>query len=160
MGVAGSGKTTIGTQLARALGSPYLEGDSFHAPEAIAKMRAGQPLTDEDRWPWLDRIGAAMHSEIAAHGIAVAACSALKRRYRDRLRQTIGQPVRFVYLEAGRDELSRRLAARHGHFMPSSLIPSQLEALEPPTPDEQVLTLDAQQPPVALADQIQAWLKA
>ncbi len=159
MGVTGSGKTTVGTQLASALNCPYLEGDTFHAPEAIAKMRAGQPLNDDDRWPWLDRIGAASRGEIAAHGVAVVACSALKRRYRDRLRQSIGGPVRFVYLEVAADELCRRLAERQGHFMPSSLIPSQLETLERPAPDEHVFTLNAQQPPAVLADRIQAWLK-
>jgi gluconokinase len=158
MGVTGSGKTTLGMELVRDLGCPYLEGDDFHASEAIAKMRASEPLSDGDRWPWLDRIGRAARDEIAAHGLVVAACSALKRRYRDRLRETIGWPVRFVLLDAGREELCRRLAERKGHFMPASLIPSQLETLERPAADEHVLTLDAQQPPTVLRDRTLGWL--
>jgi len=160
MGVAGSGKSTLGGQLAAAIGCPFLEGDAFHAPEAIEKMRAGEPLTDDDRWPWLDRVGRGVADAVAGSGLAVAACSALKRSYRDRLRRTIGIPVLFVLLEAGQEELKRRLSSRPGHYMPAGLLPSQLDTLEPPGSDEQVLTLDGEQPPAALRDAVLAALSA
>jgi gluconokinase len=154
MGVAGSGKSTLGSLLAHAIACPFLEGDDFHAPEAIAKMRSGEPLTDEDRWPWLDRIGADLRLAVGSSGVAVAACSALKRAYRDRLRQAIGFAVQFVLLEAGRDELRRRLTDRTGHYMPAGLLASQIDALEPPERDEPVIRLDAQQPPDVLCEQV------
>jgi gluconokinase len=154
MGVAGSGKSTLGAELSRAIACPFLEGDDFHAPEAIAKMRAGIPLTDNDRWPWLDRIGASIKIAVADNGIGIVSCSALKRSYRDRLRQIIGFPVLFVLLEAGHDELQRRLSSRVGHYMPAGLLASQIDTLEPPDRDEPVLRLDGQQPPAALRDQV------
>ena len=121
MGVSGSGKSTLGQELAGAIACPYLEGDDFHTPEAIAKMRAGEPLSDADRWPWRDRIGHCAAVAIADHGVVVAACSALKRSYRDRLRESIPAPVRFVLLEGNREELARRIAIRPGHYMPAGL---------------------------------------
>jgi len=159
MGVSGSGKSTLGAEIAHTIGCPFLEGDSFHASEAIAKMRAGTPLTDGDRCPWLDRIGRAVETEINRHGIAVAACSALRKVYRDRLRDAITAPVRFVLLDVDREELTQRLNSRAGHYMPASLLSSQLETLERPEPDETVLTLDARLPPTLLAEQALAWLK-
>src|SRR5215468_10171877 len=93
MGVAGSGKSTLGTALATQIGCPFLEGDDFHSPQAVERMRAGIPLTDEDRWPWLDRLGRAISDQVVAHRIAIAACSALKKVYRDRLRAAIAAPV-------------------------------------------------------------------
>ena len=156
MGVSGSGKSTVGAQLALALDCPFLDGDSFHTPTAIAKMRSGQPLTDDDRWPWLDRIGAAVDAAIAEHSIAVVACSALRRVYRERLRQRIGAPICFVLLDVEQQELLRRLSSRSGHYMPPSLIASQLETLERPAPGEAVITLDARQAPADLCDQILA----
>lgn len=158
MGVSGSGKSTLGKELASALSLPFLEGDEFHTPEAIAKMRAAVPLTDDDRWPWLDSLGRAIGAAVADAGVAVAACSALKRTYRDRLRKTIGAPVCFVLLDGERDELWRRLSNRTGHFMPDRLLSSQLDTLERPQADESAMTLDAGRPPGALREQVITWL--
>lgn len=158
MGVSGSGKSTLGTALARELGCAFLEGDDFHAPEAVAKMRAGIPLTDADRWPWLDRLGTAMAGRVAAEGIAVAACSALRRVYRDRLRAAIEAPVGFALLAAEPEELLRRLTSRTHHYMPASLLTSQLNTLEPPQPDELAITIDARHPVSLACEQILAWL--
>jgi gluconokinase len=158
MGVSGSGKSTLGAALARAIDCPFLEGDDFHAPEAVAKMHAGIPLTDDDRWPWLDRLGRAIGAEVARHGIAVASCSALKRAYRDCLRQAIPTPVGFVLTDADREELLRRLTARTHHYMPPSLLTSQLDTLERPQPDERAITLDASRPVAVLCEQTVAWL--
>src|SRR5512138_1339879 len=127
MGVSGSGKSTVAAALAGAIGWPFLEGDEFHSPESIERMKKGIPLTDDDRWPWLDRLGRALGATVASHGIAVASCSALKRAYRDRLRETIAVPVCFALLEASREELLHRLTGRSGHFMPPSLLTSQLD---------------------------------
>jgi gluconokinase len=118
MGVSGSGKSTLGALLARELDCPFLEGDDFHDTSSVAKMRAGQPLVDDDRWPWLDRLGLAVGEVLASQGRVVAACSALRRGYRERLRAAIGAPTRFVLLDASRDELLRRLEDRSGHYMP------------------------------------------
>lgn len=159
MGVSGSGKSTLGAALARELHCPFLEGDDFHAPESVAKMRAGIPLTDDDRWPWLDRLGHALGVEVARHEIAVATCSALKRTYRDRLRAVIPPPVSFVLPDVAADELLRRMTARTDHYMPPSLLSSQLATLEPLQPDELAITLDARQPPAALCAQTVEWLK-
>ena len=135
MGVAGTGKTTIGPLLAAQLGVPYAEGDDFHPEANVAKMAAGVPLTDEDRWPWLRRIGAWMSAEIAAGRSAVVTCSALRRSYRDLLRE--GRPeVVFCHLTADPDVMGERVSHRTDHYMPSSLLPSQLATLEPLQPDE------------------------
>lgn len=158
MGVSGCGKSTLGLLLAEALGCPFLEGDDFHAPEAIAKMRGGEPLGDEDRWPWLERIGAAAAGALAEHGAAVAACSALRRRYRDRLRAAIGGPVRFVLLENSRERLLARLASRTSHFMPASLLDSQLATLERPDADEDATALVTEEPAERLRDLVLAQL--
>jgi gluconokinase len=158
MGVAGSGKSTLGAALAQALTCPFMEGDDFHTPEAIARMRAGIPLTDDDRWPWLDRLGCAISDEIVRDGIAVATCSALKRAYRDRLREVIPARVSFVLMDAHPEELSRRLTTRKNHYMPASLLVSQLDTLERPQPDEAAIALDARRPPAVLCEQILAWL--
>jgi len=154
MGVSGSGKSTLGAELARLIGCSFLDGDSFHSPEAIAKMRSGEPLTDADRWPWLDSLAHAVDGEIAKDKITVAACSALRKIYRDRLRDRIGAPTCFVLLDVGQEELLRRLSNRSGHYMPPSLLASQLDTLERPTPGEAVITLNAGQPPADLCDQI------
>jgi len=111
MGVSGSGKSTLAAALAGAIHCPFLEGDEFHSPEAVRKMGAGTPLTDDDRWPWLERLGRAIATAAASDGVAVASCSALKRIYRDRLRQSIAVPVYFVLLEPSRETSRRRLAA-------------------------------------------------
>ena len=142
MGVSGSGKSTIGAALASRLGCRFLEGDSFHSAENVAKMRAGHALDDADRWPWLDRVAASLDDAAKADGMAIAACSALKRIYRDRLTQMAGIPLLFVFLDTtDEDELSRRLVHRSGHYMPTSLLASQLETLEKPQPDERAITL-------------------
>jgi gluconokinase len=160
MGVSGSGKSTLGALLARRLDCLFLEGDDFHDERAVAKMSAGQPLDDDDRWPWLDRLGLAVGEAVASGGRVVAACSALKRGYRERLRAAIAAPTRFVLLDAGHAELLRRLNRRSGHYMPASLLDSQLATLERPGADEAVFTLDAAVAPERLCDLAQAWLDA
>jgi gluconokinase len=130
MGVSGSGKSTIGAALAAALGWPLIEGDDLHPPANVAKMASGIPLTDEDRWPWLDRIVVELRRIIASEGNAVLACSALKQSYRDRLAQA--GDIRFVYLRGDRQTIAARLAARRHRFMPATLLDSQFAALEAP----------------------------
>jgi gluconokinase len=152
-GVSGSGKTTVGRLLADRLGWPFADGDSFHPAANVAKMAAGIPLTDDDRWPWLAAIGAWMDARIAVGGSGVVACSALKRRYRDVLRR--GRPeVRLVFLAVSRDEDLARLRARSGHFFPAALMDSQFSDLEPPGPDEGALVLAARESPDELVEQI------
>lgn len=131
MGVSGVGKTVVGEGLAGALDVPFGEGDFFHPPANIARMAAGEPLDDADRAPWLDRVA----GWLAAHPAGVVACSALKRAYRDRLR-VAAPDARFVLLEVAPDLLRQRLGARPGHFMPATLLASQLATLEPLGPDE------------------------
>jgi gluconokinase len=160
MGVSGCGKSTFGAMLADALHCSFIEGDRFHSAANVAKMHAGQPLSDEDRWPWLEALGAAAASTIAAEGRVVMACSALKRVYRERLATTIAAPTAFLLLDVAADELNRRLIARHGHFMPASLLESQLQTLERPGLDECALTVVADVPFRTLLsnDEIQAFL--
>jgi gluconokinase len=139
-GVSGSGKTTVGVRLAARLNWPFADGDSFHSAANIAKMMAGIPLTDADRWPWLRAIGAWMDERIARGEPAVLACSALKRAYRDELLG--GRPeARMIFLGVDRDEVARHLAARHGHFFPAQLLDTQFAALEPPQPGETAVTV-------------------
>jgi len=154
MGVSGCGKSSLGMALAEAEGWPFLEGDTLHPPANIARMRAGQPLSDADRAPWLAAIADWMAPRLGKGHSVVAACSALRRRYRDRLRQA--GPVRFVYLQVPRGELERRLRDRV-HFMPPSLLDSQLATLEEPGPDEDALTLTPG-PPAAMLARIRQWL--
>jgi gluconokinase len=135
-GVSGSGKTTVSALLAKRLQWRFADGDSFHLAAAVQKMRAGIPLTDADRWPWLRAIAAWMDERITQGESVVLCCSALKRAYRDFLLD--GRPeARMVFLAVDRDLLARRLADRHGHFFPPQLLKSQLDAVEPPQPDEQ-----------------------
>ncbi len=132
MGVSGSGKTTIGRAVAERLDAPFIEGDDFHPSANRRRLRAGIPLTDADRWPWLDRVADAV---VRAHGsnqLVVAACSALKKSYRDHLRNRIDHEVVFVYLRGSFDLISRRLETRSGHFMPADLLHSQFSDLEEP----------------------------
>ena len=131
MGVCGSGKTTTGKALAESLGWPFFDGDDFHPEANVAKMAAGQPLTDVDRWPWIDRIADAMRGVLDRGGSAVFACSALKSTHRQQM-QRAGD-VRVVFLNGDAETIGRRLAARTQHFMPVSLLPSQFAALEAPT---------------------------
>jgi gluconokinase len=139
-GVSGSGKTTVGALLAGRLGWIFADADDFHPAANVAKMRAGIPLTDADRWPWLNAIAAWMDEHIARGESAVVTCSALRRRYRDVLLARRPE-ARLVFLCVDRELLERRLAARHGHFFPQRLLDSQLAALEPVAPDENAVTV-------------------
>ncbi len=137
MGVSGSGNTTVGSLLAGRLGWTYAEADDFHPAANVAKMHAGHPLTDEDRRPWLDAIGAWIDKTTADGAPAVVTCSGLKRSYRDRLRA--GRPnVVVIFLDIDPDTARRRLAARQGHFFPPELLASQVRDLEVPSPEEEV----------------------
>ncbi len=158
MGVSGSGKTTIAVPLAERLGWPFMEGDDLHPPANVAKMHSGRALDDDDRWPWLDAIAAWIDQRLAGHEPGVITCSALKRAYRDRI---IGarRGVRLVFLHADRALLAERLAHRTGHFMPSSLLDSQIATLEPPTPDEHPLSVDLGPPPEQVVSKIIAQLR-
>ncbi len=144
MGVAGSGKTSVGEGLARRLGVPFLEGDRFHPPASVEKMRSGNPLDDADRQPWLESMAAALAEARRMHG-AVLACSALRRRYRDLLRGACPE-LRIVFLSGTPAEIAPRLAARKGHYMPASLLDSQFETLEPPAADEPHARVGVDQP--------------
>ena len=146
MGVAGSGKTTVGQALAAELGVEYAEADDFHPKSNIAKMSAGTPLTDADRTPWLRAIAAWIHTHQTSGG--VVSSSALKRTYRDTLRAD--NDVWFLHLTGPADVIAERISARTAHFMPASLLNSQLADLEPLTPDEHGHTADLRQPPSAI----------
>ena len=159
MGVSGSGKSTLSSRLGERLGCPVLEGDSYHSAENVAKMQAGHALTDADRWPWLDRLGAAIGDAARTGGVAVAACSALKRVYRERLETAAAMPLHFVLLDTGAAEIERRMESRAGHYMPSSLLASQLATLERPGPDERAITLDASRAPDDLSVAVLDWVE-
>jgi gluconokinase len=139
-GVSGAGKTTVGKLLARELGWRFLEADDFHPATNIKKMRSGHPLTDEDRWPWLERLRQRIGDSLAAGQNAVLACSALKRVYRDRLR--VSDEVKFVFLRGDYARVEKQLRSRHGHFMDPALLRSQFDDLEEPQRDENVLTIE------------------
>jgi gluconokinase len=158
MGVSGSGKTTLGMRLAKRLHTPFIEGDELHPTANVEKMRAGIPLSDADRWPWLDALACAYAAATVSQPLAVGSCSALRRAYRDRLREGIPVPVRFIFLELGRADLERRLLHRPGHYMPVALLDSQLAALERPGVDEGALALDGTRPVEELLAAIVAWI--
>lgn len=153
MGVCGSGKTTVGEALAVRLGVPFRDADEFHPPANVAKMSAGHPLTDDDRWPWLDAIGTAIRSAPSDEPVVVS-CSALKRAYRARIQAAAGRAVQFVHLTGPHALLAARMAARKGHFMPPSLLDSQLATLEPPARDERALTVSIDQPVDAIVSDV------
>ncbi|MEY4762214.1 MAG: hypothetical protein RLZZ200_2070 [Pseudomonadota bacterium] len=153
MGVSGCGKTTLARALSERLGTAFVEGDLLHPPANVAKMTAGIPLDDEDRQPFLEAVGDALQ---AGGPGSVAACSALKRRYRDLLRSRAGA-IRFVLPLMDRAALAARMASRQDHFMPASLLDSQLATLEIPTPEEQAICIDGSLPPT---DQVEAVLAA
>jgi gluconokinase len=155
MGVSGAGKSTIARRLADELGWDFAEGDELHPAANVAKMAAGEPLTDADREPWLAAVGGWIDAEISAGRHGVITCSALKRSYRDLLRRP---EVLFVYLAVPRTELERRLHNRRGHYMPVSLLASQLETLEPPAADESALTVVADGDPAGNVELIRARL--
>lgn len=148
MGVASCGKTTIGEALAKRLGAPFTEGDKLHAPVSVAKMSAGIPLTDEDRWPWLAKVGEALRGT-EGH---VVSCSALKKKYRQAIAASAQRSVKFIHLHGSREVLTQRISARKGHFMPASLLDNQLATLEIPGSDEQAITIDIDQPVEVILD--------
>ncbi|MET9152530.1 gluconokinase [Streptomyces griseoflavus] len=151
MGVTGTGKTTIGVLLAARLGVPYAEGDDFHAPAAVAKMSSGVPLTDADREPWLDRIGAWARGRAGLGGVISG--SALHRAYRDRVRAAAPGIV-FAHLTGDRGLIEERLARRQGHFMRRELLDSQLAELQPLEPDEAGVTVDVSGTPEEITDRV------
>jgi gluconokinase len=142
MGVSGCGKTTIGEALAQHFDVPFIEGDALHPIANVQKMRGGTPLNDDDRWPWLDEIGHQLKAKTDSARGAVATCSSLKAVYRERLRQTAGTNLRFVFLNCSRPVLEARMAARKDHFMPPSLLASQLATLEDPGGEAGVAIVD------------------
>jgi gluconokinase len=151
MGVSGSGKSTVAGILAGQLGWDLEEGDDLHPAANVAKMAAGQPLDDEDRWPWLAAVASWITEHTTAGIPGIITCSALKRIYRDRLR---GDNVVFVHLAGSKDQIGRRLSARLDHYMPASLLNSQIATLEPPGPDENVLVVDVGRAPAEEAAEI------
>ncbi|GAA3337709.1 gluconokinase [Curtobacterium pusillum] len=144
MGVSGSGKSTVAAMVAEQLGWDFAEGDAMHPQANVDKMHAGTPLTDEDRWPWLDVIAAWIRSHLDAGTPGVVTCSALKRSYRDVLR---APGVVFVHVAGSGDLIEDRMSQRTGHYMPTSLLASQLATLEPPQPDEAHVTIAADRTP-------------
>jgi gluconokinase len=158
MGVSGSGKSTIADRLAARLGWRYEDGDRFHPPANVAKMSAGQPLTDQDRGPWLQAIADEIDRLAAAGQRVVVACSALKRAYRNILVHG-RDDVRIVFLNGTQDLIAERLAARKGHFMPPGLLASQFKTLEPPQPSERPITVSIDAPVEAIVDDIINQLK-
>jgi gluconokinase len=165
MGVAGCGKSEVGQRVAAQLGVPLIEGDAFHPPASVAKMREGVPLTDDDRAGWLDLLG----KQLANSAGAVLACSALRRSYRDKLRQALLQasalqspsaaPLHFLFLNIDEPTAQARVAARAAHFYPASLVASQFATLEDPAGEAQVLIVDATLSPQAIAERAVAWVR-
>ena len=149
MGVASCGKTTIGEALAEKLNAPFIEGDRLHGEANVAKMAGGTPLTDDNRWPWLARVGEALQGPSGK----IASCSALKKSYRKAIEAAAKRPVFFIHLHGSRDVLAERISKRKGHFMPATLLDSQLATLEMPSADESAVTIDIDQKPKAIIDQ-------
>jgi gluconokinase len=156
-GVSGAGKTTIGRLLAEQLGWRFYEADDFHPRANIEKMRSGFPLTDDDRWPWLEWLRQQIERSLAARENAVLACSALKRAYRDRVR--VSGAVKFVFLRGDYALVEKQLRSRHGHFMNATLLQSQFDDLEEPQPDEHAVTIQLGRTPEEIVDRIRAKLR-
>jgi gluconokinase len=154
MGVASCGKTSVGELLAEKLNAHFIEGDRLHPATNVAKMSAGNALTDNDRWPWLAAVG----ESLAGREASVASCSALKRVYREAIAKAAHRPVYFIYLHGSREMLESRIGARKGHFMPASLLDSQLATLEAPANDERALRLDIAMTVNDLAEAARDWL--
>ncbi len=157
MGVAGAGKSTVGAAVAKALGAAYFDGDDLHPRANIQKMSEGIPLDDEDRAPWLRKVGETLAQ---ASEPTLVGCSALKRRYRDLIRELAGERTLFLFLSGSREIIKDRMARREGHYMPLSLLDSQFRDLEPPESDENAIVVDIDQPLDRLLDEIVAILSA
>jgi gluconokinase/shikimate kinase len=153
MGVSGCGKSTVAALLSGRLGWPFEEGDALHPQANIDKMAAGHSLTDEDRWPWLERVAEWIEERLDAGENGIISCSALKRQYRELLNRR-GSGIDFVYLAGDQQTVATRLAARHGHFMPPGLLASQFADLEEPAPDEPAIRVDIGPAPSVIAQQI------
>ncbi len=151
-GVSGAGKTTVGKVLAEQLGWRFLEADEFHPAANIEKMRNGHPLTDEDRWPWLDCLRNQIERSLSAGENAVLACSALKRAYRDHVR--LSDEIKFVFLRGDYALVEKQLRSRHGHFMNAALLQSQFDDLEEPQLNENVLTIQLGRTPQEIVEEI------
>jgi len=159
MGITGSGKSTVGEALAHKLGVDFVEGDDYHPPENVRRMASGIPLTDDDRAGWLQALATRLREAGDAGGGLVLTCSALKRSYRDVLR-TAAPDVQFVFLEGSRGLIAERLAGRRGHFMPASLLDSQLATLEPPAVDEHAWACDVRESAEEIVDELVARVSA
>lgn len=157
MGVSGCGKSTLAQALAVSWGVCYVEGDELHAPASVAKMAAGIALEDSDRWPWLDRVGVVIGAAVAANSGAVASCSALRLVYRDRLRHAVGPHLRFVMINLSQGELEQRMHQRAGHYMPPTLLQSQLATLERPVGEADVLIVDGRQSLDTMVALVSTW---
>ena len=155
-GVSGAGKTTVGKSLSRELGWRFIEADDFHPAANIEKMGSGHPLTDKDRWPWLEELRQQIERSLSAGENAVFACSALKRAYRDHLR--VSETVKCVFLCRDYALVEKQLRSRHGHFMDANLLRSQFDDLEEPQPDENLLTIELGRTPEEIVERIKAKL--
>ncbi|WP_299968654.1 gluconokinase [uncultured Roseobacter sp.] len=156
MGVSGCGKSSVGEALSARCQIDFIDGDDLHPPANIAKMSSGEPLDDADRAPWLAAVGQALAQH---HGPAIIGCSALKRRYRDWIRQEVSEPLHFLHLDAARDVLAERVQERRDHFMPTSLLDSQFAALEPLQRDELGAAIDISRPLDAVIRESEAYVK-
>ncbi len=154
MGVTSSGKSVTGKAIARRLHAPFLDGDAFHPEANKEKMRAGIPLDDDDRWPWLSSLAKALHDAADSKGVAVGACSALRRAYRDHLVREAGEPILFVFLDGSEELIASRMVARHHEYMPVTLLGSQFATLEVPQAGENVLTVPITLPIETIADRV------
>lgn len=154
MGVSSSGKSTVGKAVGRRLHAPFLDGDDYHPPANKEKMGAGIALTDDDRWPWLDALAEALHEAADKKGVAVGACSALKKSYRQFLTKSAGEPILFVYLSGSKEVIAERMANRKHEYMPTSLLDSQFATLEEPDDSENRLVLDVRDPVETLATKV------
>jgi len=159
MGVSGCGKTSVATALCERIHARMIEGDAFHPEANVRKMEAGIPLTDADRQGWLETLGRELARATGDSDAVVLTCSALKRRYRDVLRAA-SPGLGFVYLQLSPEAATKRVAIRHGHFMPASLVDSQFRDLEPPVGEVRVLTVDATESPALIVEQIARWWSA
>lgn len=160
MGVSGCGKSTLAARLAEVLSCPFIEGDALHPKANIDRMSAGLPLRDEDRWPWLDEIARVMNTKLESGGSVVASCSSLRLVYRDRFRTNLDVPPLFFWLDGSRELLASRMSSRPGHFMPTTLLDSQLATLERPEGEADVIRIDLELPLEEMVAQAQAELAA